>query len=486
MGLGGNCVNYFWLNCGYNRFNHFEDLMNQVSVFDSTVHFNPNEGYQAFKRANPGDRVIFYLVQNKIGLLGAGEVLKVEEPRRGQIKIHFKYDTKLAPFTKDYLIRDEKLKETIQSMKEQLLNPISEDDYHKIINVGQYKEKINRYFIMKEETPFEAGMEYTVYVSNVNGMNRLGYKHYGEMQPEDKVIIYKTQPERGIYGIAEVVKGKHGNKPVAGRTDTTAVIIKYIEDITPRTIYELDRELMLRAQYFLDEKWNEAVTEITKNQYKAMLEPSETPAVQKAPSINQVIEAAQYSARKVAMEKKYNETKQKKNDDTKEIAVKHHDLTHQRKLFHIFSLPEYVDGATTAINFLKLDRQAVKIYIADGTWKQANVYGEYIKDKEHYTYHRGIITEALASEVPDSIIIENFEHLTVEQLKPLIYAAQGTTVALPILEDQRRATIGPEDSEATFEVPDDFIIIGITDNDVDTIKEKYPDYVTATMKFYKY
>lgn len=76
MDLGGICVNYFWLNCGYNRFNHFEDLMNQVSVFDSTVHFNPNEGYQAFKRANPGDRVIFYLVQNKIGLLGAEKYLK--------------------------------------------------------------------------------------------------------------------------------------------------------------------------------------------------------------------------------------------------------------------------------------------------------------------------------------------------------------------------------------------------------------------------
>lgn len=485
MDLGGSCVNYFWLNCGYNRFNHFEDLMNQVSVFDSTVHFNPNEGYQAFKRANPGDRVIFYLVQNKIGLLGAGEVLKVEEPRRGQIKIHFKYDTKLAPFTKDYLIRDENLKETIQSMKEQLLNPISEADYNKIINVGQYKEKINRYFLMKEEIPFESGVEYTIYVSNINGVHRLGYKHYGEMQPEDKVIIYKTKPERGIYGIAEVVKGKHGNKPVPGRTDATAIIIKYIEDVTPRTIYELDRELMLRAQYFLDEKWNESVTEITKNQYQAMLEPSETKATPTAPSINEVIEAAQYSARKAAMDKKFFETK-RLSDTKKNIALEQHDVIVQQKLFHIFSLPQHVNGMKTVVKFMKLDAHAVKLFIADGTWKQANLYGEYIKSGQHYTYNRGIITEALAAEVPDTIIIEHIDYVTTEQLKPLIYAAQGTTVSLPVLEEQQRATIGPVGSGATFEVPKNFRVIGITTSDVTEFKAAFPEYITATMKFYKY
>lgn len=77
-------MNYFWLNCGYNRFNHFENLIGQVSIFDSSVHFNPSEGYAAFKRAQVGDKVIFYQVQNKIGLLGAGTVVKFEEPRRGR------------------------------------------------------------------------------------------------------------------------------------------------------------------------------------------------------------------------------------------------------------------------------------------------------------------------------------------------------------------------------------------------------------------
>lgn len=99
---------------------------------------------------------------------------------------------------------------------------------------------------------------------------------------------------------------------------------------------------------------------------------------------------------------------------------------------------------------MKLDAHAVKLFIADGTWKQANLYGEYIKSGQHYTYNRGIITEALAAEVPDTIIIEHIDHVTTEQLKPLIYAAQGTTVSLPVLEEQQRATIGPVGSGATF------------------------------------
>ncbi|UOB20352.1 EVE domain-containing protein [Macrococcus armenti] len=477
-------MSYFWLNCGYNRFNHFEDLMGQVSVFDSTVHFNPNEGYQAFKRATAGDRVLFYQVQNKIGLLGAGEVLKVEEPKRGQIKIHFKYDTKLAAFTKDYLIRDEKLKETIYGMKEQLLNPISQEDYEKIINVGQYKEKINRYFLMKEEIDFEPDTEYTIYVSNVNGMHRLGYKHYTEMQPEDKVIIYKTNPERGIYGIAEVVKEKHSNKPMPGRTDTTAVIIKYIEDIKPRTIYELDRELMLRAQYFLDEKWNESVTEITKNQYNAMLEPTDTPVVQSAPSINEVIEAAQYSARKVAHEKKM--MVQQSVDDEAGIEPVHHVEQNINKMIYIFSLPPQYNGTETAIKVLNIDRNAMKLYIADENWKNINLYGDYVKSDNHYLYHQGILTEVLAQEVQDVIIIENFEHVTLEQLKPLVYAAQGTKVSLPVLHDQQRATIGPKGSDATFEISDNFMIVGVTSKTVEDLRGNYTKNVSNAIKFYKF
>lgn len=60
------------------------------------------------------------------------------------------------------------------------------------------------------------------------------------------------------------------------------------------------------------------MTEITKNQYQAMLEPSETKATPTAPSINEVIETAQYSARKAAMDKKFFEAK-RLSDTTKTL-----------------------------------------------------------------------------------------------------------------------------------------------------------------------
>ena len=57
-------VNYFWLNCGYTRWNHNEPLVGQITLFESGAQFNPTQGFRAFKKAKIGDQVIFYQVQN--------------------------------------------------------------------------------------------------------------------------------------------------------------------------------------------------------------------------------------------------------------------------------------------------------------------------------------------------------------------------------------------------------------------------------------
>ena len=62
-------INYFWLNCGYNRWNHNEPLVGQTALFESGAHFNPTQGYRAFKKAKVGDQVIFYQVQTLLFLL---------------------------------------------------------------------------------------------------------------------------------------------------------------------------------------------------------------------------------------------------------------------------------------------------------------------------------------------------------------------------------------------------------------------------------
>ena len=43
-------INYFWLNCGYNRWNHNEPLVGQTTLFESGAHFNPSQGFRALKR----------------------------------------------------------------------------------------------------------------------------------------------------------------------------------------------------------------------------------------------------------------------------------------------------------------------------------------------------------------------------------------------------------------------------------------------------
>ena len=42
-------TNYFWLNCGYNRWDHHEPLVGQTTLFESGAHFNPSQGFRAFK-----------------------------------------------------------------------------------------------------------------------------------------------------------------------------------------------------------------------------------------------------------------------------------------------------------------------------------------------------------------------------------------------------------------------------------------------------
>jgi len=380
-------MKYFWLNCGYNRFNHFENLVGQVSIFDSSVHFNPSEGYAAFKRAQVGDKVIFYQVQNKIGLLGAGKVVKFEEPRRGQIKIHFKFEENLLPLAKDYLERNEQLKISLFRMKEQLLNQINKDDYDLIMGLGRGEEKVDRYFLMREMEDFQPDEKYTIFTKTVNGIERNGYKHYKEMQRGDKVIIYRTAPERGIYGTAIVEEAMHKKPVMMGRTDTTAITIKYTGDINHRTIYDLDREPMLRAQYFVGENWNESVTELTKIQYEAMLNPSEQ---EEASAITSYAE----QLAKAAPKKSSSVVTYTAGEKNMEPKIK-------PKIIHIFITNHYTPQILEIIEL----EEATPLAVADDNWTQGMLYGQYVKDGEDTVIKEGIITRALQSQ--SSLIIED-------------------------------------------------------------------------------
>ena len=99
-------VNYFWLNCGYTRWNHNEPLVGQTTLFESGAQFNPTQGFRAFKKAKIGDQVIFYQVQTDTGLLGIGEIISVQTGAQNKIRVEFKFNEELKPLTTDYLKRN--------------------------------------------------------------------------------------------------------------------------------------------------------------------------------------------------------------------------------------------------------------------------------------------------------------------------------------------------------------------------------------------
>ena len=88
-------VNYFWLNCGYTRWNHNEPLVGQITLFESGAQFNPTQGFRAFKKAKIGDQVIFYQVQTDTGLLGIGEIISVQTGAQNKIRVEFKFNEEL-------------------------------------------------------------------------------------------------------------------------------------------------------------------------------------------------------------------------------------------------------------------------------------------------------------------------------------------------------------------------------------------------------
>lgn len=72
-------TNYFWLNCGYNRWNHNEPLVGQTALFESGAHFNPSQGFRAFKKAKVGDQVIFIKFRRILDYLDVVKLLVLKQ-----------------------------------------------------------------------------------------------------------------------------------------------------------------------------------------------------------------------------------------------------------------------------------------------------------------------------------------------------------------------------------------------------------------------
>ncbi|MDU7935300.1 MAG: hypothetical protein E7J54_32395 [Pseudomonas aeruginosa] len=234
-------INYFWLNCGYNRWNHNEPLVGQTALFESGAHFNPTQGYRAFKKAKAGDQVIFYQVQTDSGLLGIGEIISVQSGAQNKIRVEFKFKETLKPLTTDYLKRSEALDFRMSNMRETLFNQIRESEFELIVSLGKGKSKIPRYFLLAETEAFEPGKNYTIFTHTFNGIKRNGYHFYTQLEVGDNIIIYNKYQNQSVIGIGEVSKHIHEKPPIPGRTNSTAIEIFYEKDIKPISLGHLNK-----------------------------------------------------------------------------------------------------------------------------------------------------------------------------------------------------------------------------------------------------
>ncbi|MBF9301641.1 EVE domain-containing protein, partial [Staphylococcus epidermidis] len=267
-------INYFWLNCGYNRWNHNEPLVGQTALFESGAHFNPTQGYRAFKKAKAGDQVIFYQVQTDSGLLGIGEIISVQSGAQNKIRVEFKFKETLKPLTTDYLKRSEALDFRMSNMRETLFNQIRESEFELIVSLGKGKSKIPRYFLLAETEAFEPGKNYTIFTHTFNGIKRNGYHFYTQLEVGDNIIIYNKYQNQSVIGIGEVSKHIHEKPPIPGRTNSTAIEIFYEKDIKPISLGHLNKHPKLKNLYFLQENAKQSIASMSQAQYDAILDMS--------------------------------------------------------------------------------------------------------------------------------------------------------------------------------------------------------------------
>ncbi|GGI41139.1 EVE domain-containing protein [Mammaliicoccus stepanovicii] len=438
-------TNYFWLNCGYNRWNHTEPLEGQVAVFESGASFNPTQGFHAFKTAKPGDKVIYYQVQNQIGLLGYGEIVHVQTGGNQKVSIHFKFEKSLMLLSIEYLKRSELLESRIKQITNQLFNRITKDEFDLIIGLGLGEIKIPRYFLMSEEIQFEEGENYTIFTHTVNGIKRNGYLHYTQLEIGDQIVFLNKNANYSIIGVGEVTESIHKLPPQPGRTDSTCINVKYERDINPVSVSNLNKHQTLKKLFFLQESSKQSIANLTKAQYEAMMEMSN--GTYKAPSNNKF---------EMNVHKNYEE------DTTKDKPI----------ILMICDNKE--DGMKRAKHYV--ERELAKGIYTTGhpDFSEEMLYGRYLPNESGALYYReGFITGHITNSEREWLVIDQFERIDPEIFQLFLNVLDGHEMTLPRYNHEGKMVKWSLEKDSFYKHNPKWRMIGLCYGSIDDIKEQY-------------
>mgnify|MGYP002651987845 FL=1 len=438
-------VNYFWLNCGYNRWNHNEPLVGQTTLFESGAQFNPTQGFRAFKKAKAGDQVIFYQVQTDTGLLGFGEILSVQAGAQNKIRVEFKFNETLNPLTTDYLKRSEALDFRMSNMKETLFNQIRKEEFDLIVQLGKGETKIPRYFFLSETEDFEPGKSYTIYTHTYNGIKRNGYHFYTQLEVGDNVIIYNKYQNQSVIGVGEVTRHIHEKPPIPGRTNSTAIEIMFGKHITPISLGHLNKHPKLKNLYFLQENAKQAIASMSQVQYDAILEMSDNNGIK----------------------------------NPFETVEKSHLLEEQQqettiKPFILLVVDKKEEGLKAANDLLQKTNANPIITSGHPDFSEDMLYGKYLPNESGALYYReGFITQNMPKKDKSYLVIDNFNRIDPDIFQTYINVLEGYEVTLPRYNKEGNMIKWSKEKDSFYHFNPNWHIIGVTYDSLEEIQQKY-------------
>lgn len=438
-------INYFWLNCGYNRWNHNEPLVGQTTLFESGAQFNPTQGFRAFKKAKAGDQVIFYQVQTDTGLLGFGEILSVQAGAQNKIRVEFKFNETLNPLTTDYLKRSEALDFRMSNMKETLFNQIRKEEFDLIVQLGKGETKIPRYFFLSETEDFEPGKSYTIYTNTYNGIKRNGYHFYTQLEVGDNVIIYNKYQNQSVIGVGEVTRHIHEKPPIPGRTNSTAIEIMFGKHITPISLGHLNKHPKLKNLYFLQENAKQAIASMSQVQYDAILEMSDNNGIK----------------------------------NPFETVEKSHLLEEQQqettiKPFILLVVDKKEEGLKAANDLLQKTNANPIITSGHPDFSEDMLYGKYLPNESGALYYReGFITQNMPKKDKSYLVIDNFNRIDPDIFQTYINVLEGYEVTLPRYNKEGNMIKWSKEKDSFYHFNPNWHIIGVTYDSLEEIQQKY-------------
>lgn len=442
-------TSYFWLNCGYNRWNHNEPLVGQTTLFESGAQFNPSQGFRSFKQAKVGDKVIFYQVQMDTGLLGFGEITSVQSGAQNKIRVHFELLEQLKPLTTDYLKRSEQLEFRISNMKEKLFNQITQNEFELIVSLGKGETKIPRYFFMSEEHEFEPNSYNTIYTHTYNGIKRNGYHFYTQLEIGDLLVFYNKHRDQSVIGIGEVSQHIHEKSPIPGRTNSTAIEVYFEKEIEPVTLSTLNKHPKLKNLYYLQENAKQAIASMSRAQFEAILEMSENDGMK-----------SQFEA------VKSDYIIDKSGDDIKPF---------------ILLVVDKGEGLKAAENLLQKTNANPVITAGHPDFTEDMLYGKYLPNEAGALYYReGFITSLMPRNDKSYLVIDNFNRIDPDIFQTFINVLEGYEMTLPRYNRDGSMIKWSRKRDSFYHFNPNWHIVGITYDSLNEIKQKY------TEQFLKY